>query len=65
MTPARVQVFSRMEEEQNAAPIEVAPDAGAAFYVRIQHPQGGSRLISVLLGPKGGIDITRGCKLRQ
>lgn len=64
MSKAKVRVFTRIEDEQSAAPVEVTPDDGAAFYIRICHPQGGSRLISVFLGPKGGIDITRGTKLR-
>ena len=65
MSAAKVRVFSRLEDEQNAEPIEVAPNAGNTVFVRIQHPQGGSRLVSVLLGPKGGIDIARGVKKPQ
>ena len=64
MSTAKVRVFAQMEAEQNAPGIEVAPDAGNSFYIRVTHPHGGSRLISVLLGPKGGIDITRGAKLQ-
>lgn len=64
MSATKVRVFAQIEDERNAAPVEVSPDAGSAFYIRIHHPLGGSRLISVLLGPKGGIDITRGVKLQ-
>lgn len=64
MSHAKVRVFARIEDEQNAVPVEVRPDEGAAFYIRVYHPQGGSRLISVVLGPRGGIEITRGVKLR-
>ena len=64
MSQAKVRVFNDFAAEQKAAGIEVAPDAGNSFYIRVTHPHGGSRLISVLLGPKGGIDITRGAKLQ-
>ena len=58
---AKVLAFSNLEDETSVAPIEVAPSCSHIF-IRVQHPLGGSRLISILLGPKGGIDISRGVK---
>ena len=64
MSPAKVRVFNDFHDEGTAVALEVDPDAGDSFYLRVIHPQGGSRVISVRLGPKGGIDITRGVKLQ-
>lgn len=63
MSTAKVRVFAGTEDPQKIVPTEVSLDEGMAFYVKIEHPQGGSRIVTVLLGPKGGIDITRGMKI--
>ena len=64
MNPVKVRVFTREEDPYKVPAMEVTPDEGTAFYIKVEHPQGGSRIITVILGPKGGIDITRGNKTR-
>lgn len=60
MSTANARVFSRLVDEQSAEAIEVAPKAGITVYIRIQHPQGGLRVISICNGPTGGIDMSCG-----
>lgn len=64
MSKAKVRVFTREQNPYEIEPVEVLPDEGTAFYIKVEHPQGGSRVITVMLGPKGGIDITRGQKAK-
>jgi len=64
MSTAKVRVFTREQNPFEIEPVEVLPDEDAAVYIKVQHPLGGSRVITVALGPKGGIDIRRGPKIR-
>lgn len=62
MSRAQIRVFSRARGEEEAATLQIVPNDWNAVYVRVKHPQGASRLIGILLGPRGGIDIVPGFK---
>ncbi len=65
MSTAKVRVFTCEQNPYEIEPVEVVPDEGTTFHIKVEHPDAGSRVISITLGPKGSIDITRGHPLRR
>lgn len=60
----RLEASTEIPVGKDAPSLKVDLEDRDAFYLKIHHPDGGCRLLSVIVGPRGGIRVTQGFKIK-